>query len=140
MRRTGSPERNRRTRKRYHLEKLDGQILERYEQLAELSERRNKMLEKIVIESDDLKEAYPEIFPANGSGGSLQAEGVKGVLFSLIDELPNMGIPISKPMLKNLKAVVDSKPELVREIERRFNATLEEKVTGQVAKKAQIIQ
>jgi len=43
-------------------------------------------------------------------------------------------------MLKNLKAVVDSKPELVREIERRLNATLEEKVTGQVAKKAQIIQ
>ena len=140
MRRTGSPERNRKTRKRYHLEKLDAQILDRYEKLAELSERRNKMLEKIVIESDDLKEAYPETFPANGIGGSLQAEGVKGVLFSLIDELPNMGIPISKPMLKNLKAVVDSKPELVREIERRLNATLEEKVTGQVAKKAQITQ
>ena len=135
-RRIGSPERNRKSRKQYYLEELDRQIIERHKLLSDLSEKRNKLLERVISDREDLIEGgYIEEKSSNNGSG------VEGIAFDAIDQI-GKGFNLTPAMTKNIKLIIRNKPEVLdilqNLIQKNIMDGLEKASTGKVIDKGQI--
>ena len=126
----------RRSRKHVYLEDLDRQIIERHRLLSDLSERRNKLLERVISDREDLIEGgYIEEKSSNNGSG------VEGIAFDAIDQI-GKGFNLTPAMTKNIKLIIRNKPEVLdilqNLIQKNIMDGLEKASTGKVIDKGQI--